>query len=161
MRLEYFQLVDRVEEVDPVAGTIRASAQVPGQSTIFEGHFPGYPILPGVLLIECMAQTAGHLIMVLEKFERMPFLAQVERAKLRRFVEPQTRLVVTGRLTHLGSGYAVTSGRVEAGGGLVAEAEIRFRTMVFPNESMREMMLSYVRRLGLEAPPAAGVGTPA
>ncbi len=156
MRLEYFQLVDRVEAVDPVAGTIRALAQVPAQSTIFEGHFPGYPILPGVLLIECMAQTAGHLVMVLEKFERMPFLAQVERAKMRRFVEPETRLTVTGKLTHLGSGYAVTSGRVEIEAGLVAEAEVRFRTMPFPNEAMRELMLSHVRRLGLEPPADAG-----
>jgi 3-hydroxyacyl-[acyl-carrier-protein] dehydratase len=160
MRLEYFQLVDQVEAVDPVAGTIRAVAQVPAQSTIFEGHFPGYPILPGVLLIECMAQAAGHLVMVLEKFERMPFLAQVERAKMRRFVEPETRLVVTGRLTHLGSGYAVTSGRVEIEAGLVAEAEVRFRTMPFPNDAMRELMLSHVRRLGLE-PPAGPPKAPA
>ena len=58
MRLEYFQLVDRVEEIDPVGGVIRATAQVPAKSTIFEGHFEGYPILPGVLLVECMAQTA-------------------------------------------------------------------------------------------------------
>ena len=109
MRLEYFQLVDRVEAIDPVAGTITARAQVPQQSTIFEGHFPGYPILPGVLLVECMAQTAGHLILVLEKFQRMPFLAQIETrqaAPVRRagasLADRQRRLV------HLGSGYAVT-----------------------------------------------------
>ena len=108
MRLEYFQLIDRVEAVDPTAGTIRASAQVPVQSTIFEGHFPGYPILPGVLMIESMAQTGGNLILVLENFARMPFLAQVEQAKLRRFVEPGTALTITAKLVHLGSGYAVT-----------------------------------------------------
>ena len=73
MRLEYFHLIDRVEAVDTTAGTIRASAQVPVQSTIFEGHFPGYPILPGVLMIESMAQTGGNLVLVLENFQRMPF----------------------------------------------------------------------------------------
>src|SRR5205814_2093805 len=88
MRLEYFHLIDRVDTVDRVAGTIRASAQVPVRSTIFEGHFPGYPILPGVLLIESMAQAGGHLVLVLEDFKRMPFLAQVDQAKLRKFVEP-------------------------------------------------------------------------
>jgi 3-hydroxyacyl-[acyl-carrier-protein] dehydratase len=152
MRLEYFQLVDRVESVDPADCTIRAIARVPNQSTVFEGHFPGYPILPGVLLIESMAQTSGHLILVLEKFLRMPFLAQIENAKLRQFVAPGTELCVTGQLVHLGSGYAVTKGRVEADGRLVAEAGIRFRTMPFPSEAMRDMMLDHARKLGLDAP---------
>jgi len=154
MRLEYFQLVDRVEEIDPVAGVIRTTAQVPDKSTIFEGHFEGFPILPGVLLVECMAQTAGHLVLVLEKFVRMPFLTQIERAKLRRFVEPGQRLSVTGRLGHLGSGYAVASGKIESDAGLVAEAAVRFRTLPFPNDAMRQIMLKEVRRLGLEVPPA-------
>jgi 3-hydroxyacyl-[acyl-carrier-protein] dehydratase len=152
MRLEYFQLIDKVEAVDTAAGTIRASAQVPVQSTIFEGHFPGYPILPGVLMIESMAQTGGNLVLVLEGFQRMPFLAQVEQAKLRRFVEPGTALTITASLVHLGSGYAVTQGKVESATGVVAEAGIRFRTLPFPSEATRALMLEHARRLGLEPP---------
>lgn len=155
MRLEYFQLVDRVEAVDPVAGTIRARAEVPRQSTVFEGHFPGYPILPGVLLVECMAQTAGHLILVLEQFQRMPFLAQIETAKLRRFVEPGTLLSVSASLVHLGSGYAVTKAEVHSDTGAIAEAGIRFRSLPFPNPEMRDLMLENARRLGLDAPMRA------
>jgi len=155
MRLEYFQMVDRIEAVDSAAGTIRARAEVPRHSPVFEGHFPGYPILPGVLLVECMAQTAGHLILVLEKFQRMPFLAQIETAKLRRFVEPGTALAIAASLVHLGSGYAVTKASVETESGLVAEAGIRFRAMPFPTPAMREMMLENARRLGLDAPMRA------
>jgi len=155
MRLEYFHLIDRVEAVDPAAGTLRASAQVPTQSTIFEGHFPGYPILPGVLMIESMAQAGGNLVLVLEGFQRMPFLLQVEQAKLRRFVEPGTALVVSASLVHLGSGYAVTKGKVESEAGLVAEAAIRFRTLPFPSEATRELMLAHARKLGLETPMQA------
>ena len=153
MHLEYFQLVDRVEEINPVEGWIRATAEVPVNSTIFEGHFEGFPILPGVLLVECMAQTAGHLVLVLEKFERMPFLTQIERAKLRRFVKPGQRLSVAGRLVHLGSGYAVASGKIETDEGLVAEAEIRFKTLPFPNDAMRQLMLNHARQMGLQTPP--------
>ncbi|HVD75076.1 MAG TPA: beta-hydroxyacyl-ACP dehydratase, partial [Xanthobacteraceae bacterium] len=49
MRLEYFQLIDRIAELDLAQQTIRAEARVPATSTIFEGHFPGYPLMPGVL----------------------------------------------------------------------------------------------------------------
>src|SRR5215471_10522558 len=152
MRLEYFHLIDRVDAVDRVAGTIRASAQVPMRSTIFEGHFPGYPILPGVLMIESMAQTGGNLVLVLENFLRMPFLTQIEQAKLRRFVEPGAALSISANLVHLGSGYAVTQGKVESASGVVAEAGIRFRTLPFPSEETRALMLEHARRLGLEPP---------
>ena len=155
MRLEYFHLIDRVDAVDRVAGTIRASAQVPMRSTIFEGHFPGYPILPGVLMIESMAQTGGNLVLVLENFLRMPFLTQIEHAKLRRFVEPGTALSISANLVHLGSGYAVTQAKIETEGTVVAEAGIRFRTLPFPSEEMRELMLDHARHLGLEPPMRA------
>ena len=49
MRLEYFQLIDRIVELDVRHQTIRVEARVPTESTIFEGHFPGYPLMPGVL----------------------------------------------------------------------------------------------------------------
>ena len=51
MRLEYFQMVDRILVHDTDARTIRMEGLVPDASPIFEGHFPGYPILPGVLMI--------------------------------------------------------------------------------------------------------------
>jgi 3-hydroxymyristoyl/3-hydroxydecanoyl-(acyl carrier protein) dehydratase len=91
MRLEYFQLIDRIVELDVSGRTIRTLAQVPQTSTIFEGHFPGHPLMPGVLLTEAMAQTSGWLIIGLTNFTRMPFLAGVKEAKLRTFVPRQLR----------------------------------------------------------------------
>ena len=52
MQLEYFQLIDRITDLNLDEKSITVEAQVPQQNTIFEGHFPGYPIMPGVLLIE-------------------------------------------------------------------------------------------------------------
>ena len=68
MKLEYFQLIDRIVEIDLAARTIRTEARVPLASTIFEGHFPGHPLMPGVLLIEAMAQTAGWLVIAATQF---------------------------------------------------------------------------------------------
>ena len=59
MRLEYFQLIDRIVDLNLGERTISSEAIVPTESTIFEGNFPGYPLMPGVLLIEVMAQTSG------------------------------------------------------------------------------------------------------
>ena len=80
MRLEYFQLLDRIVELDIANRTIRTEATVPQESTIFQGHFPGYPLMPGVLLLETMAQTSGWLVIGLTKFQRMPFLAAFKEA---------------------------------------------------------------------------------
>src|SRR5438046_10620217 len=94
MHLEYFQLIDRIVDLNVDERTITVEAQVPQHNTIFEGHFPGYPIMPGVLLVEAMAQTSGWLLIALLKFERMPFLAAVKEAKMRRFVSPGQALKI-------------------------------------------------------------------
>src|SRR5262249_525791 len=108
MRLEYFQLIDRVIELDLVGRTIKAQPQVPETSTTFQGRFPGHPLMPGVLLIESMAQTSGWLIIGVTGFARMPFLAAVKEAKLRTFVAPGATLSLRAGLVHDGSGYAMT-----------------------------------------------------
>src|ERR1043165_3992430 len=108
MRLEYFQLIDRIVDIDLDGRTIKADAQVPHENTIFEGHFPGHPLMPGVLLIEAMAQTSGWLVTAATKFERMAFLAAVKEAKLRSFVIPGQLLSIEAKMLHEGSGYAMT-----------------------------------------------------
>src|SRR6201993_2991404 len=115
MQLEYFQLIDRILDLNLEQRTITVEAEVPKTSTVFEGHFPGYPIMPGVLLIESMAQTSGWLLLALMKFERMPFLAAVKEAKMRGFVTPGELLMVEAGIVHEGSGYAITEAKVKVG----------------------------------------------
>ncbi len=148
MRLEYFQLVDRIEAMDPVAGTVTCRATVPVESTVFEGHFPGHPLMPGVLLLECMAQTGGHMILARNNYDRMAFLAQADRAKFRSFVVPGDVLEAHSKLTHEGSGYAVCEARLLKDGKTVADAEIRYRVVPFPSPELKEQMLGFVRTLG-------------
>ncbi len=149
MRIEYFQLIDRVVELDLAASTIRCAATVPNQSTIFEGHFPGYPLMPGVLLIESMAQTSGWLVVAANRFERMPFLAAVKDAKLRSFVTPGQRLDVTAALKHEGSGFAMTTARITADGKTMCDATLTFRVVAFPNAEMHQHMRERAAEIGL------------
>ena len=149
MRLEYFQLIDRIVDLDLAQQTIRTEARVPDASTIFEGHFPGHPLMPGVLLAEAMAQTSGQLLLAINDFTRMVLLAEIRSAKFRRMVLPGTVLSVTGRLVHDGSGYAVTEGAITVDGQAVAESELRFRTLPFPSEETRAAMRDYARSVRL------------
>jgi len=140
MRLEYFQLIDRIIEIDIEGRKLRAEATVPTASTIFEGHFPGYPLMPGVLLMEAMAQASGWLIIGLTKFTRMPFFAAVKEAKLRTFVTPGQVLNVSAKLVHDGSGFAITKADIKCEGKPVCNAELTFRLVEFPNPSFRGAM---------------------
>jgi 3-hydroxyacyl-[acyl-carrier-protein] dehydratase len=148
MQLEYFQMIDRILDLNTVEKTITAEAQVPKTSTVFEGHFPGYPIMPGVLLIESMAQTSGWLLVALMKFERMPFLAAVKEAKMRGFVAPGEILTVEASVVHEGSGYAITDAKVKVGGKLRCNATITFSHVPFPNPDLRVHMDAVAKRIG-------------
>jgi 3-hydroxyacyl-[acyl-carrier-protein] dehydratase len=147
MRLEYFQLIDRIVDLNLSDRTIRSEARVPDASTIFEGHFPGHPLMPGVLLIEAMAQTAGWLVIGVTRFSRMPFLAAVKEAKLRTFVTPGATLAISATLLHDGSGFAMTRAEIKAEGKLVCNAEITFRVMAFPTPDFRRVMKEWGARL--------------
>ena len=148
MDLDYFKLIDRIVDLNLDAKTITVEAQVPEKHTIFEGHFPGHPIMPGVLLTEAMAQTSGWLLIALTKFERMPFLAQIKEAKMRGFVSPGDLLSIEASIVHEGSGYAITSAKVRVGGKLRSEATIQFGVVAFPHPDLRVHMDAMATKLG-------------
>jgi len=141
MHLNYFQMIDTISALNSEDGKIEAVANVPLESTIFEGHFPEYPLLPGVLLIETMAQASGYLLLARMSFESMPFLVAVSEAKLRTFVEPGTELNIDARIEHDGSGFAVTKAEIKSAGKRICNAQLTFRTMAFPKEELRQEML--------------------
>jgi len=148
MHLEYFHLIDRITDLNVGERTITVDAQVPSESTIFQGHFPGYPLMPGVLLIEAMAQTSGWLLIALMKFERMPFLAAVKEAKMRSFVTPGDMLKIEASVVHEGSGYAITAAKISVGGELRCNATITFRHVPFPHPDLRGHMEAMAKRIG-------------
>jgi 3-hydroxyacyl-[acyl-carrier-protein] dehydratase len=153
MQLDYFQLIDRIVELNFDDKTIIVEAQVPKAHTIFEGHFPGFPIMPGVLLTEAMAQSSGWLLLGVTKFARMPFLAMVKEAKMRGFVSPGQLLTIEAKIEHEGSGFAVTSAKGRVGKELKCSADLTFRQIPFPDPSLRVHMDAEAARIGF--PPQA------
>ncbi|MDQ0316505.1 3-hydroxyacyl-ACP dehydratase FabZ family protein [Amorphus orientalis] len=149
MRLEYFHMIDEVALFDSTANRVEARSTVPTESTVFEGHFPGHPLMPGVLLIETMAQASGYLIMAHNGFSRMPFLAGVKQGKLRTFVEPGTKLDISAVLTHDGSGFSVTDAEIKVDGRRVCDASLTFKTMAFPTPEFEAMMRRQAETIGL------------
>lgn len=131
MLLEYFQMIDRIDSIELETGHLVAISTVPDASPVFEGHFPGLPLVPGVLLIETMAQASGFLLLAGNGFAAMPFLMSVDSAKLRTFVEPGAELETNVALEHEGSGFAVTRARIEIGGKKICDAQLKFRTVAF------------------------------
>ncbi|MCX7323095.1 MAG: beta-hydroxyacyl-ACP dehydratase [Hyphomicrobiales bacterium] len=149
MRLEYFEMIDKVTLFDADAKRLVAAARVPKHSPVFEGHFPGHPLVPGVLLTETMAQASGYLILGLNGLAQMPFLMSVDKARFRTFVEPDADLVIEAAVSIEGSGYAATKAKISIDGKPICDAELRFRLMPFPAD-LAELMRARTAAIGLE-----------
>jgi 3-hydroxyacyl-[acyl-carrier-protein] dehydratase len=149
MRLERFQLIDRVERLDRDAKSIVCRCVVPTESGIFDGHFPGHPLFPGTLMIESIAQACGMLVLALHEFRRMPVLIAVDKARVRGMVKPGASLEAESRLVQEGAGYVAAEGHLVLEGKRVAEAEIRLATLPFPSEFLRGEARKFALETGL------------
>jgi len=156
MKLEYFQMIDGVDSYDADEATITAVANVPAQSPVFEGHFPGLPLMPGVLLIETMAQASGIMLYAVGGFEQLPFLASVKTAKIRSFVLPQSEMTVKARREHDGSGFAITNAEISVKGEVVCNANLTFRFMDFPTAVVEDYIRGNAAKLGLLVQDSSG-----
>src|SRR4051812_33515618 len=117
-------MVDRILELngESIVGIKNVSVNEPH----FTGHFPGYPVMPGVLIIEAMAQVAGVLVAKLapHTLGKIMFLASVEEAKFRRPVVPGDQLRIEMKLVRLKTSIAKMQGVATVGGQVVAEATL-------------------------------------
>lgn len=137
-------MIDRISDVNLDTNTLMAHSTVPEKSTVFEGHFPGHPLVPGVLMIETMAQASGILIMHTIDFSKIPLLAGVKNGKIRDFVGPNTELDIKAEIEHEGSGFAVTRAEIRSGGKRIANAQLTYTIMPFPSEMLQDMIKGQV-----------------
>ncbi|MEO6114523.1 MAG: 3-hydroxyacyl-ACP dehydratase FabZ [Sphingomicrobium sp.] len=117
-------LVDRVEEIIPDR-SIRAIKAVSFNESFFQGHFPGRPIMPGVLIVEALAQAAGVLAVEslgLAGSGKLVYFMAIDGAKFRLPVEPGCLLMLDVEFVQKRSSVCKFSGRASVDGKLAAEA---------------------------------------
>jgi len=119
-----FLLVDRIEELETerVVGIKNVTVNEP----FFAGHFPDYPVMPGVLIIEAMAQVAGVLVLsgIPDRKSKLVLLAGVDGAKFRKPVRPGDQLRMEMKILRSRASMAKVSGVATVDGAIVAEAEM-------------------------------------
>lgn len=117
-----FLLVDRILELSPerVVGVKNVTINEP----FFNGHFPDFPVMPGVLIVEAMAQVAGVLVLsyIPNRKEKLVLLASIEEAKFRKPVVPGDQLRIEMVVTKRKATVAKMSGTATVDGQVVAEA---------------------------------------
>jgi beta-hydroxyacyl-ACP dehydratase FabZ len=122
-----FLLVDRIVEIEGnkrIVGLKNVTINEP----FFQGHFPGAPVMPGVLIIECMAQVAGVMIYrdMPDKEKKLIYFTGIENAKFRRPVLPGDQLRVEMQLLNRRNNFGKMNGQATVEGKLAAEATVAF-----------------------------------
>ncbi len=119
-----FLLVDRIVELE--AERVVGIKNVTGNEPFFPGHFPEFPVMPGVLIVEAMAQTAGVLVLssIPDRASKLVLLASVEFAKFRRPVRPGDQLRMEMKVLKRKASVAKMAGTATVDGVVVAEAEV-------------------------------------
>lgn len=119
-------MVDRIIEMEPgkrCVGIKNISANEP----VFQGHYPGNPIFPGVLIVEAMAQTGGVALMSLPEYaSKVPLFAGIDECKFKRPVVPGDQLRLEVEIVAVKRGLGIGSGKAYVGDELRAEATIKF-----------------------------------
>lgn len=121
-----FLLVDRVLELDLENDRVVAQKNVTMNEGFFQGHFPEAPVMPGVLLLEALAQAGGLLYYKKEATDKIAVLMSVNNAKFRRPVLPGDTVILECTGLHWSANAGKIKGRALVGGKLACEAEIGF-----------------------------------
>ncbi|HID32677.1 MAG TPA: beta-hydroxyacyl-ACP dehydratase [bacterium (Candidatus Stahlbacteria)] len=118
---EPFLFVDRIETIEE--DRVVAVKEVKADEYFFKGHFPDYPVMPGVLIVEALAQ-AGGVLLLRDKGDKIPLFLGIDRARFKRGVRPGDVLRLEVSVMKKRGDIVWLKGEAKAGGELVCQVEI-------------------------------------
>ena len=121
-----FLLIDFVKEIIP-GKSIKAVKNVKGDEYFFKGHFPGNPIMPGVLIVEAIAQAGAIAVLILpENKGKLALFAGIDKARFKRIVRPQDELAIDVEITDFRRNIGRAKGKATVNGELACSVEAMF-----------------------------------
>lgn len=127
-----FLLVDRIIELEPGVKSVGIK-NVTANEPFFQGHFPEYPVMPGVLIVEAMAQTGGVALKVLEEYQdKLALFAGINNVRFKRQVKPGDQLLMTVELGQFRRGIGTCTATATVDGELACKGELMFALVPDP-----------------------------
>lgn len=147
MNLDTFCIPDEIYSLSIEKGLIVTGSKIPRSSSLFNNHFPDLPVLPGIYLIEFIAQSAGHLTMASLGFSKMAVLAKVSHCKFSNFVSPGEEIICKIEKHKCEHGFTLSSATVFCAERSVCTAEIRMKILDFPSNRARDLLISNFEKI--------------
>lgn len=145
-----FLLVDEILELEPGKKVV-AAKKIRADEDYFPDHFPGYPVVPGVLQVEMMAQSAGKCLMAAMDASRWPVLIQVRQANFRKSVLPGSDLRIEAEILSNTGSTASATAKIWCAEQIVADATLLFgfieKGLLQPG-FQDEVLAAYLKRTG-------------
>jgi 3-hydroxyacyl-[acyl-carrier-protein] dehydratase len=128
-----FLLVDRVIEIEPPTRAVGIK-NVTINEPFFQGHFPTYPVMPGVLIVEAMAQVGGVAVLAADEYKnKLALFAGIDNVRFKRQVKPGDTLRIEVEVQKIRRGLGIGAGTATVDGDLACKGDIMFALVDLPD----------------------------
>lgn len=128
-----FLLVDRIIEIEPPTRAVGIK-NVTVNEPFFQGHFPTYPVMPGVLIVEAMAQVGGVAVLAADEYkDKLALFAGIDNVRFKRQVKPGDTLRIEVEVQKIRRGLGLGAGTATVNGELACKGDIMFALVDLPD----------------------------
>lgn len=149
-----FNLIDRIVSFALEKKIIETESDVPVSSGLLDAHFPGFPVVPGVLLSEVMGQASCLITMAAVHYSSLGILAAQKNTRYRNFARPGDILRTHVKLEHVGDGYTICQARIQRQDRVdIADTDITVKLLPFPDETLKTLFIARHHALTVQQQP--------